>query len=50
MANALMKLKARLARIETELCKFTVEKIFKGYPSTSTAQVFDPNYISLITS
>lgn len=38
MATASYKLKARLSRFEQELCKFTVEKIFKGYPP-SVAQV-----------
>jgi len=35
MAQALMKMKARLARSEVECCKFTVEKFFRGYPSST---------------
>jgi hypothetical protein len=38
MATASMKLKSRLARFEQELCRFTVEKVFKGFPP-SMAQV-----------
>eukprot|EP01127_Copromyxa_protea_P006526 TRINITY_DN1646_c0_g1_i1.p1 TRINITY_DN1646_c0_g1~~TRINITY_DN1646_c0_g1_i1.p1 ORF type:complete len:424 (-),score=94.01 TRINITY_DN1646_c0_g1_i1:51-1244(-) len=38
MATASFKLKQKLARFEDELCRFTVEKVFKGFPS-STAQL-----------
>eukprot|EP01126_Amoeba_proteus_P035958 TRINITY_DN3640_c0_g1_i1.p1 TRINITY_DN3640_c0_g1~~TRINITY_DN3640_c0_g1_i1.p1 ORF type:complete len:172 (+),score=38.54 TRINITY_DN3640_c0_g1_i1:840-1355(+) len=35
MANASMKLKSRLAKFEVELCRFTVDKIFSGFPPST---------------
>eukprot|EP01125_Pyxidicula_operculata_P013919 TRINITY_DN4622_c0_g1_i4.p1 TRINITY_DN4622_c0_g1~~TRINITY_DN4622_c0_g1_i4.p1 ORF type:complete len:339 (+),score=53.74 TRINITY_DN4622_c0_g1_i4:7-1023(+) len=35
MAKALIKLKTRLTKYETEMCKFVVEKIYDRYPPSS---------------